>query len=127
MSLKVASVIDRNIFIRPLLPIIVAADTTVTVFDDITRKGDFDQIVTREVQNVGATDMYYSYGEDCKPPLGNSPGVFNGLIPVKQMLVVETLQKFTVYAVGGATIAARTEIKRDDRVQPSGVLTDNLQ
>lgn len=127
MSLKVASVIDRNVFVRPLAPLVIAADTTTTVFEDITRKGDFNQIVTREVQNVGATDMYYSYGEDCKPPLGTSPGVFNGLIPIKQMLVLETLQKFTVYAVSGATIAARTEIKRDDMTQSSGVLTDNLQ
>src|SRR5678816_538852 len=108
MSFKVAPVLDRNVFDRKKLTAFVPANASTKVFDDVTRANDVNQFVTREIYNAGPTAVWYRYGETCIPPTTNdatganaSLGAFNGQIAVGQMLVLETLEDFYVYAVGG--------------------------
>lgn len=121
---KVTPVVTRNLF-EPgkYAPINVPQNVATDVFDDITAstKQGTAEIVTRELFNAGPTAVYYSYGRDCVPPSVNpaiNAGDFNGIIAVNQMLVVETLQRISVYAAGGSTVICRTHIERHEAVQP---------
>lgn len=132
MSLKITPVIDRNMFEKGRYsPKFIPADTSTDVVDDITRSTvqGTSQIVTRELFNAGPTAVYYCYGKDCKPPTANpaaNAGDWNGQIASGQMLVLETMQRVSVYAVGGAATIGITQIERDDAVQPAGGLTQNI-
>lgn len=131
MPLRVSNTVEKNVKLLSIDPIPCAANKSVTVLKAV---GEYNvEFAGRYIQNVGASDAYYTFGHDCLA--NNFSGILaastgnadaNGFKSGQQLDVSNCGQHVSVWSIGGTTIAV-TLLLRNDNTEGSGnILYPNI-
>lgn len=111
---RIIQTIDKSVTTLPASPVVVAAGVSQLALTDMSQGRD--EIVGRELYNVGTNPCYYCYGLTC-----DNVTTWNGVIAVGQMLSTETCGPVAVFSVGGCTLGV-TVLRRADLVARENIV-----
>jgi hypothetical protein len=129
--IRVANTVEKNIDVDPADPIVVNPATPTDVLFDISKSppsggptGILSEYVGRYIQNVGANNCYYAFGQDCNPTNYHGILVSNGTTVFQQLDCSNHGRRVSVYSVSG-TIIAPTVLRRADLTTKANILQGN--
>ncbi len=125
MPLRVANSVEKNVSSIGQVPIVIPANKSVTVLNDLSLAPPNSEYSGRYIQNVGAGIAYYAIGHDCDAT--NFSGVLfaagavdaNGFGSGQQLDCSNCSDEICIYSVAGTTIAV-TLLSRNDMASGRG-------
>lgn len=126
MPLRVTNQCEKDVLNSAVAPIVVADSKSTLVLPKLTNVPG-QEFCGRYIQNVGANDLYYSFGADA------SPANFNGILSKPSAVNVNNDgagqqldcsnhgDSVYVYSIGGTKVAI-TLLVRQDLVQHTNII-----
>ena len=109
MPIRTAPALERNVVNLPMQPVVLAAGQVQDVLPDV-RATTQDEVVYREVCNVGNANAYFALGRTADPQ-----GNYNGILVPYQAYSVGSLERVSVYSPAGTTIALTILVRKNDQ------------
>ena len=126
MPLRVTNQCEKDVLNSAVAPIVIPDSKSTLVLPKLASVPG-QEFCGRYIQNVGANDLYYSFGADAAP--NNLNGILgkagstdaNGLGAGQQLDCSNHGDSVYVYSIGGTTVAV-TLLVRNDLIQHTNII-----